>query len=333
MIDRRTFIGSAAAFALTLPGRATAQPARKMPRVALVFGTAPVTEMAGPDPTSPLARAFVHGMRDLGWVDGRNIVLERRSAEGRLERLPDVMRELVALGVDVIATAGPGVVPALAATDRIPIVTLNSASAQAIGGSLARPQRNLTGLLSEEGPSIDAKRLQLLKECVPKASRIAYMRSRAGPGAPPWSPDFEVAARSLGLTLARVNVDRAEEISEVFAAMDRDRTDALYVSNSHTTYTYHGLIAALALKHRLPTVYELREPVDTGGLMSYGPNRAAQLRRAAAFVDKILKGAKPGDLPFEQPTKFELVVNLKTAKAIGLSVPQALLLQADELIQ
>ena len=333
MIDRRTFIGSTAASALTLPGRAHAQRAQKMPRVALVFGTAPLTEMAGPEPINPLARAFVHGLRDLGWVDGRNIVIERRSSKGRIERLPGVMRELVALGVDVIATAGPGVAPALEATDRIPIVTLNSADPNAFGASLARPGRNLTGLLSEVGASLNAKRLQRLKECVPKASRIALLRNSGKPGAPVWSAETLAAAGALRLKLTAVEVDRPDAYAEAFAAMERDRPDALFVVNNHVNYTYMKLVSGLGLTHRLPTMHELREPVDSGGLMSYGPSRAAQLRRTAAFVDKNLKGAKPGDLPFEQPMKFELVVNLKTARAIGRSIPQALLLQADEVIE
>ena len=332
MIDRRTFIGTAAVGALMLSSRAHAQRAEKLPRVALVFNNIPVAEMTD----HRFARAFVDGLRDLGLIDGRNIVIERRSAEGRYERMPSLMQELLAQQVDVIVGIGLTVGAAMRATNTIPIVAVGTDGLDDAGGgaaSLARPGRNLTGLTSEVGLAVNGKRLQLLTEVVPKASRVAFLGQSSRPSDRRWRPATEAAAHALGLTLFWVGVDTPDELEAAFAAIAKGRADALFVDGTAVNYVHTRRINEFAARLRLPAVYTYREGPEAGGLMSYGSNLADLFRRAATFVDKILKGAKPGELPIEQPTKFELVINLKTAKALGLTIPQPLLLRADEVIQ
>ena len=330
---RRDFFGIVTTGALTVPVGSGAQRTEKLPRVALVFSAVPVVDMTGANPAESHARAFVHGMRDLGYIEGRNVIIERRSAEGRLERLPALMQELVELRVDVIVASASAALAAPRATDTIPIVMLLGNPVElGIVASLARPGRNVTGLTLDAAPTIDGKRLQLLKEAIPKASRVAMFSCRAS-GQICWNPETAAAARALQLTLLSVGGDKTEDIQRAFAEIVRDRPDALLAFNTSFIYGHRRQIIEFAAKQGLPAIYESREYVEAGGLMSYGANVDDLFRRAASYVDKILKGSKPGDLPIEQPTKFDLVINLKTAKALGLSIPQSLLLRADEVIE
>jgi len=335
MMDRRAFIGTAAAGVLVLSSRASAQRAEKLPRVAVVFSSVPVTDMAGSEPVNRLARTFVHRLRELGFVEGRNIVIDRRSAEGRFERMPAIMRELVISGVDVIFTTDPEA--AGRATKSIPIVALfDNPVYEGLIANLARPEGNITGVGSESDPAINGKRLQLLKEIAPKTIRIAWIAQSRNPEKatmPYFRPETQAAIRALGITVTAVDVDTVEQFEPAFAALARDRPDGLIVSDSSVNYTHPRLIADFAARQKIPAVYYRREYAEAGGLVSYGANFDDQFRRAADLVDKILKGAKPGDLPFELPTKLELVINLRAAKALGITVPQSLLLRADELIE
>jgi ABC-type uncharacterized transport system substrate-binding protein len=321
-----------------MASRAGAQEAN-VPRVALVFHTAALADMAGPDPASPSARRFVHGLRDLGLVDGRDIVIERRSAQGRPERLPVLMRELVAQRVDVIVTSGPGVQQAHRATATIPIVGLIDAP-DSIGltVNLGQPSRNITGVATAANPAIHGKRLQLLKETAPRAVRVAlidykYVDERKTPATHLRRGAIEAAARKLGLTLiAPAGVDRLQDLEPAFAAIARERADALFAMDNAVTFEHRRLLIALAARQNLPAIYATREYAASGGLMSYGSGDD-MWARLAVYVGKILRGAQPGDLPFEQPTKYELVINMKTARSLGLTIPQAMLLQADEVMQ
>jgi putative tryptophan/tyrosine transport system substrate-binding protein len=286
--------------------------------------------------TAHLLEAFRQGLRDLGHVDGKTFVLELRSAEGRAERLPDLARELVLLQVDVIVTATDVALAAVRQQTRtIPIVMATSADPLGSGfvASLARPGGNVTGL-STMSPELSGKRLELLKGVVPGLSRVAFL----------WNPDVrgavldynqtEGAARSLGLQLQSVEAARTEDLDRAFSAITEQRAQALMVpSPNPVTFANRGRIVSFVQRNRLPSMYTVREYVDDGGLMSYGHNNADLYRRAATFVNKILQGAKPADLPVEQPTKFELIINLKTAKALGLTIPQTVLQRADRVIQ
>ena len=286
-----------------------------------------------------LRDAFLQGLRDLGYVEGRNVVIEYRDAEGKLERLPTLAAELVALKVDVLFAGGGSraAVAAKQATRTVPIVFTGVGDPVESGlvTSLARPGGNVTGL-SSLGPELVGKRLELLKQAVPGVSRVAVLWQ---PGALPERTEkdilkeIEVAARALGVRPQFVEARGPADIDRAFSDMTRARAGALTVLPSNMFHREHRRLVDLAAKNGLPAVYPWRDYVDAGGLMSYGPNLADNLRRAATYVDKILKGAKPGDLPVEQPTKFELVINLKTAKAVGLTIPQSVLGRADEVIQ
>ncbi len=313
------------------PLAAEAQQAGKIYRIGLLLALSPELVQAVLD-------AFRQGLRDLGYVEGKNIVIEYRSAEGKLDRLPGLAAELVRLKVDVIVTGlNPGTVAAKQATTTIPIVMaigINPVGAGLVP-SLARPGGNVTGLTYDVSPEIHAKRLQLLKEVVPQVSRVAVL----------WDPSFapdvvEISARAvrnaaqkLGVTLHFVEVRGPDDFDQAFAAMARERANGLLAFGGPLLFAHRRRIADLAAKHRLPATYVVREFADSGGLFSFGANQADLYRRAATYVDKILKGAKPADLPVEQPTKFELVINLKTAKALGLTIPQSVLIRADEIIQ
>jgi len=338
MMDRRAFIGGAALGPLVTPRPAWAQRVEKVARIAFLYNNVPVADMEGAEPVDRSARAFVHGLRDLGFVEGRNIIIERRSAEGQPSRIPALVQEMVKLKVDVLVTAGsPLSDAARRATDTIPVVAVAVRDPVALGlaASLARPGGNVTGLTLDAGSELDGKRLELLKEAVAKASRIAVIRPRPGEGRPVWDPEIEAAARALGLTLQLVAVDDPEEFKAAFTAIARDGAHAIFPTGSplYLGPRQRRLIIDFATKQRLPTVAPWREYPESGGLMSYGPEVADVFRRAATYVVKILKGANPAELPIEQPTKFELVINLKTAKALGITVPQSLLLRADEVIQ
>jgi putative ABC transport system substrate-binding protein len=286
-----------------------------------------------------LREAFLQGLRDLGYVESRNVVIEYGDAEGKRERLPALAAELVALKVDVIVTAS-GTVAALAAkqaTRTLPIVfaSVGDPVASGVVTSLARPGGNVTGL-SNLNPEVVGKRLELLTQAVPGVSRVAVLRL---PGALGERTErdmltgAEVAARALGVRLQFVEARGPADFDRAFSDMTRARAGALTVLPSNMFLREHRRLVDLAAKNRLPAVYLWSEFVDAGGLMSYGANLADLNRRAATYVDKILKGAKPGDLPVEQPTKFELVINLKTAKALGLTIPQSVLGRADKVIQ
>ena len=328
-MDRRTFIGGIAGGLLVAPLVAEAQQAAKVPRIGYLSINLP----GGPHMTE----GFRQGLRELGYVEGRNVVIEFRDAEGKLERLPALAAELVALKVDVIVVGGT--VAALAAkrsTKTLPIVFVSAVDPVTDGlvASLARPGGNVTGLATL-APELVGKRLEQLKRIVPGVSEVAVL----------WQPgalgertekdlrkEAEVAARVLGVRLHFVEARGPDDFDRAFSDMTRARAGALIVLGSSMLINERRHIVDLTAKNRLPAVYGLREYVDAGGLMSYGPNNVDLFRRAATYVDKILKGAKPGDLSVEQPTKFELVINLKTANALGLTIPQSVLSRADEVI-
>ena len=305
----------------SLPAAATQQLGR-MPRIGVL---------------SPSADFFLNtlrqGLRELGYIEGRNILLEYRSADGRAERLPDLAAELVRLKVDVMVTVTPpGVRAAKQATSTIPIVmaAVDDAVEQGFVASLARPGGNITGA-SSLNPELSGKRLELLKEAFPKVFRVAVLREAVG-GASSLRATME-AARVLGVHLQILELRDPNELDSAFAAMIRERAGALDVLPGLMIAGYMRQIVDLAGKARLPTIFPDGQFVESGGLMSYGPSLPDMFRRAAIYVDKILKGAKPSDLPVEQPTKFELVINLKTAKQLGLTIPQSVLYRADKVIK
>jgi putative ABC transport system substrate-binding protein len=315
-----------------------AQPAGKVPQVALVFTTSPVAVMAGPEPIHTNVRAFVQGLRKLGYVEGQNIAVERRSAEGRFERFPDIMAELVRQKVDVIVTVGnPMTLAAKRATSTIPIVMALSLDPVEAGlvASLARPGGNVTGQSIRVDAKIYGKSLQLLKESAPKTARVAVFYHSPGTDWPSSAErrELEAAAQVLRLTLMPTAVDRVEQFEAAFASLTPARPDAILVLSPPFFYPHRHRFTEFAAKGRLPSIGPWREFAEVGGLMAYGVNTADMFRRAATYVDKILRGAKPGDLPIEQPMKFELVIDLKTAKSLGLTIPQLVLIQADETIQ
>jgi putative ABC transport system substrate-binding protein len=280
--------------------------------------------------------AFRQGLRDLGYVEGQNLIIEWRWAEGREERLPDLAAELVRLQVEVIVVGGVTAIRAVQhATSTIPIVM--AANYDPVGegfiASLARPGGNITGL-SWLGAELPGKRLELLKETLPQSTRIAVLGNPANAAHDSWLHSLSAAARALGLHLHVVELHRADELDSAFAAITSAGADALIVlSDPALIDGLYGRIVDLAAKSRLPAMYDWRAYVDAGGLMSYGPSMPDMQRRAASYVDKILQGAKPADLPIEQPTTFNLVINLKVAKALGLAIPPTILFQADEVLQ
>ena len=334
-MNRRALLTGLSGSILLAPLSAIAQPAGKVYRVGLILFYYPVSEMAGLNPPHPHFKAFFHSLRDLGYVEGRNLILERRSLEGKLERLSDVVAEVVGLKVDVIVSSN-GLLTRAAkdATTSIPIVMAGNATPVEAGlvSSLARPGGNVTGLAEDAGPEREGKRVALLKEAAPRISRVAWFGSKVA-----WDGDasrkhVQAAAQSLGVTLFHAE-SQPPDLTPAFAAVTRERADAIFAASTPSNFVYRRTIAEFAAKNRLPASYAFRETVDEGGLMSYGSSGADLWRRAAGYVDKILKGARPADLPVEQPTKFELVINLKTARALGLTIPPSLLARADEVIQ
>jgi putative ABC transport system substrate-binding protein len=280
--------------------------------------------------------AFLRTLRELGWSEGQNLIIEYRWAEGNVERLPALAAELVRHKVDVIvAPAGSAALAAKNATSSIPIVMIFASDPVEMGlvASLRRPGGNITGTTFTPGPEIFGKQLQILKEAVPHASRVAVLSNPADPSFALQVTQVEATARSLRIRLQHVEARGPEEFDSAFAAMARERADALLVTGTSTFLAHRTRLAELAVEGRLPTMHSFRESVEAGGLMAYAVNMADFVGRSAVYVDKILKGAKPADLPIEQPTKFELLINLKTAKALGITVPQALVLRADEVIQ
>ena len=314
---------------LLAPVAADAQPTGKVYRIGFISGQ-------GPNEAGHLIKALDEGLRELGYVEGRNVVFELRFAEGRQERLPALVAELVRLKVDVLVTGSNPVIAAVKqVTATIPVVMAVSRDPVGAGfiASVARPGGNITGFANNPGPEIIGKNLQLLKEAAPRVSRVAFLWNPVPPGAGTSKNVVESAARTLGVTFQSVEVRGPNELEGAFAAIVRKRANGLVVLADPVTLAPRSQIVLLAARSRLPAVYGLREFAEAGGLMSYGPNVAEQYRRAAIYVDKILKAAKPGDLPVDQASKFELVLNLKTAKGLGITMPPSLLLLADEVIQ
>jgi putative tryptophan/tyrosine transport system substrate-binding protein len=317
---------SAILLALALPTQA--QQPKKVPRIGVMW-------LYSPDIASPFSEAFRQGLRGLGYIEGQNIALEERWAEGRYDRLPSLAAELVRLNVDIIVTASTQAAQAgQQATRSIPIVmtVVSDPVESGLVGSLARPGGNVTGL-SLMHPDLSGKRLELLKEVIPKLSRVAVLSNLSNPIIPPLLRETEAAARALGVQLQVVEVRGPTELDSAFSVITRDRAGALVVLPDGIFQNERRRIAALAAKGRLPAMYAWREAVDAGGLMAYGASLPDIFRRAAVYVDKILKGTKPADLPVEQPTKFELVINLNAAKQIGLTIRPNVLARADKVIK
>jgi putative ABC transport system substrate-binding protein len=328
MLDRRAFVCGAVAM-LSAPLSASGQPGGKVSRVGVLFASTPAA-------TSHLLDGLRHGLKERGYVEGQTVVLDSRYGQAGVERMSDLAAELVRMKFDVIVAAtDPATAAVRQQTDTIPIVMANSTDPVGTGfvASLARPGGNVTGL-SALSPELTGKRLGLLREVVPGLVRLAIV----------WNPDVrgalfdyretEVAARSLQLQLQSVEVSRREDLDRAFSAITNFRAQALIMQTPNPVLLAHpGQFVTFAQKNRLPSMYGQKEFTSSGGLISYGPNTADLWRRAATYVDKILKGAKPGDLPVEQPTKFELVINLKTAKALGLTIPPSLLARADQVIE
>jgi putative ABC transport system substrate-binding protein len=281
-----------------------------------------------------MTAAFVQRLRELGWIEGRNITIEYRWADGDTDRLADLVADFVRLKVDVIVTTGTAsIVAAKQATSIIPIVFAGIADpvGEGLVRSLAQPGGNATGL-SQQRTELAGKRLELLHEVISGLRRVAVLANVGNPGSLLEMREVNLAAGKLGLDVVAVEIRGVEDIVPAFATV-RGRAEALYVVGDPLVFTQRIRIVTLALVERLPTIYNFREHVEAGGLMSYGPNFTDLFRRSADFVDKILRGAKPADIPVEQPTKFDLIVNLVTAKALGLDVPPMLLARADEVIE
>ena len=315
---------------LLVPLAAEAQHAATIPRIGLLFPTSLF------DPRTPrFLEAFRQGLRELGYAEGQNIAIESRFADGKWDQLPSLAAELVRLKVEVIVTyTTPATQAAKQATGTIPIVVAAVIDPVAAGlvASLAHPGGNITGL-SQMVPELVGKQLEILKEVAPKISRVALLGNPANAGNASQVRHAQNAARALGMRLQSLEARDPREIESAFAAMTTERAGAVIVLIDSTLIDHRKRIADLAARRRLPMVSGTIETAETGGLMAYGPSVRDMFRRAATHVDKILKGAKPADLPIEQPTKFDLVINLRTAKALGLTIPQSVLLRADQVIQ
>jgi putative tryptophan/tyrosine transport system substrate-binding protein len=332
VMDRRTFLAMLPGSLLAAPLAAEAQP---LPGSVRRLGVLLPTPVGPSEPAGALFHLSA-ALHELGYVEGRNLVIERRWAEGKVDRLPCLARELVQLKVDaIVAVSHAAIRSARDATTTIPIVMFTGLSPDPVAAgfvaSLARPGGNITGVLIAAEETLAGKRLELIKEAVPRSTRIGLL-SPADAGSRIQVQEAEKAASSLGVKLIVVEVQR-DEFDRAFARLAAERPAALLVAASPFFFRGMTRIIALAAKHRLPAIYEWREHVTEGGLMAYGSSLAERSRRAAAYVDRIFKGANPGDLPIEQPIKFELVINLKTAKALGLTIPPSLLLRADQVIE
>jgi putative ABC transport system substrate-binding protein len=307
---------------------AEAQQTKKIPRIGILSS-------GSPSSSKEVVEPLEQGLRDLGYIEGQSITIEHRYAEGMAERLPDLAAELVQLKVGVIIVGGsPSTQAAMNATKTIPIVMTNANDPVGIGlvASLAHPGGNVTGL-SNVGSDLGGKQLELLKEAFPKVSRVAVLSDSAIPGNALWLGEMKVAAEALRITLQPVDIHRPDDFERAFSAIKKEHASALSALWNGVNNNYRARIVDFAAKSRLPAMYPEREFVEAGGLMSYGPNFADLYRRAATYVDKILQGRKPADLPVEQPTKFELIINLKAAKQIGLTIPPNVLARADKVIK
>jgi putative ABC transport system substrate-binding protein len=325
---RREFIAllGGAAAAWPVAAHAQQQPG-KLPTIGYLGSGAPATQ-------GQWVAAFVQRLRQRGWIEGRDVAIEYRWAEGRDERYGEISAEFVRLKVDVIVTYGtPPVLAAKQATSVIPIVFATAGDPVGTGlvASLARPGGNVTGLSNQTG-DLAAKRVELLREVIPRLGRLAILTNIGNPAAMLEMREAQAAASTRGLMVDAAEIRRAEDIAPAFEAL-KGRTDALYVPPDPLVNTHRIRINTLALGARLPTMYGFREYVESGGLMAYGANFPDLFRLAAEYVDKILRGAKPADIPVEQPRKFDLIINLTTAKALGLTIPESFLLRADEVIE
>jgi ABC-type uncharacterized transport system substrate-binding protein len=324
MMTRRTFLCGLTLGTLAAPLAAEAQQAMKVYRVGVLGNE-----------NNPPWDGFRQGLRDLGYVEGRNLSMEWRWSEGKPDRFPALAVELVALRPDIIVASGTQAVrAAMEATSAIPIVMTTSSYPEKIGliKSLSRPGGNVTGL-TNVGPELSGKKLELLKEIAPKVSRVAVLWNPASTVEPLALQELLTAAPAVSVEIQSVEVRSPDAFSAAFATVSSSRVHALLALGNPINFKGRQLVADFALRNRLPSIYDERLFVDAGGLMSYAPSFTDSFRRAATYVDKILKGAKPADLPVEQPTKFELVINMKTAKALGLTIPQTLLLRADQVIE
>jgi putative ABC transport system substrate-binding protein len=330
-MNRRTAIRRLTTFFLTTASLAHAQQPKKVPRIGYLSNTDPAAE-------SIRSEAIRLALQKLGYIEGQNITTEYRYAEGKVDRFPELAAELVRFKVDIIAAAGGTniVLAALNATKTIPIVMVGQGADPVEAGlveSLARPGGNITGITNLD-QKLGGKRLELLKEAVAKLARVAVLYDSANPASEREMREvLPVAARALGLTIQPWEIRVAGGFEKVFAALNKQRPDGLYVLGGPLIFANVKRVTHFSLKSRLPSMYSNKEFIDAGGLMYYGADIANSYSRVAYFIDRILKGAKPADLPVEQPTKFELVINLKTAKQIGVTIPQSLLYRADRVIQ
>jgi len=326
-LQRRNFL--IATGSLLAASRAAAQQPGRLPRIGyLAFNT----EVIGRD----LLIAFRDTLRELGWIDGQNIVIETRYADGKVDRLPALVSELLVLNVDLIVAASSSATRASkSATTTVPIVMLASANAVGEGfvASLARPGGNVTGMTFLAGPEIASKQLELLREIAPAASRIAFLMNPSNGSHAAFAAELKIAARAIGIQLQPVGAASPNQLEDAFATLAKERAAALLVLTDSMFFGERQWITNRAQSGVLPAMYSQREFVDAGGLVSYGPSLIDMARRGARKVDKILRGTKPSDIPVEQPTKFEFVINMKTAKALGLTIPRTLLLRADEMIR
>jgi putative tryptophan/tyrosine transport system substrate-binding protein len=325
-VDRRAFIAGTVGL-LAAPLAVEAQQPGKVYRIGFL-----ATFPAAPGGPNPLGDAFLDGLREHGYVEGQNLTIERRFSEGKADRLPALVADLLRLDVRLIVASAPG--PSLAAkagTTTVPIVFVGVADPIGTGlvASLAWPGGNVTGLATIEWEAFSAKQLQVSKEALPRASRIAILMNPTNRMNALILPQMQAAARTLGVNLQLVEARDVSELERAFEDAVRGRADVLQVLGDPLTFTHRARLAELAMKHRLPTMHFFREAVEVGGLLGFGPIQTQMYRNAAKFIDKILKGTKPGDIPVEQPTKYEFVINLKTAKALGLTA----LARADEVIQ
>jgi len=326
-VNRRTFLGTLASGLLAAPLAFEAQPSGRVARVGILSVDVESLDDVG-------RVAFVAALKDLGWLVGQNLVFEARYAAGQPDRLPALAAELVRLKVDMVITfLNQETLAAQQATASIPIVMLRGIYPEQAGliASLARPGGNVTG--TTVGPVTGGKYLELLKEAVPKLTRVAILLDPTFPGLTAVRQQVEAEARKLGLTLTQIEVQHPDDVEQALARVQKERPGALWVVPVGAIAARVRQVIAFATKERLPTIFPARFFAEVGGFMSYGADREHLARRAASYVDRILKGAKPADLPVEQPTKFELVINLKTAKALGLTIPPSLLARADQVIE
>jgi ABC-type uncharacterized transport system substrate-binding protein len=328
---RREFITLVGGAAATWPLGAHAQQAKRLPLIAIVYSVGAVSDMVGADPLGVNVRAFERGLRDLGWIDGRTVMIERHSAEGQLQRADVILAEVVTRNPDVIMVGGARWLheAALRATRTIPIVASFGEDPVAAGliSSLARPGGNLTGVTRAPGPEFYGKAFQFLRDAAPGVKRPAFLAPREALDA------FQTVASSVGITMIPALADNSDQLDASFANILRARADALLVPSGPIFLQHAKRIAAFAVENKLPGLFGMRQSAEAGGLMSYGPSIMVAYRQMARQVDRILKGARPEDVPAELPTTFELVINAKAATALGLTIPPGLLVLADEVIE